>query len=138
GEEAPQYANQTTFTPDEDGTYFASVTYATGCTTLSNAQRYFINVGGGGPLGTDDEVLELVIYPNPTDGGLILQIPSDWVGSADITLINSIGQTMLSQHIEATESLQEVRFDISGYASGAYIIQVQTAEGTFAEKVIKR
>ena len=68
------------------------------------------------------------IYPNPTDGNLIIQangLHPDW-----ITIYNTNGQ-----------KVSEMKFapviDISGLASGVYFVEVRAGENVYRSKVVK-
>lgn len=145
GEEAAQFANQSTITPTEEGTYLAIVTYANGCSTISNSFRFFEqnetgtgNNEGGTPTGTEDEVTALKLFPNPTTSNINLQIPTDWKGGAEIQLINALGQMLDLRSFTNIEQQDIVRLDLSPYAAGTYLLQVKTKDSVFVERIVKR
>lgn len=61
------------------------------------------------------------VYPNPNNGQFAVQLPAN-VGTGSISLVNTLGQTLLSQPITGG-STQVV--DATGVAAGVYYIRVQ-------------
>ncbi len=73
------------------------------------------------------------IYPNPNTGLFTVSILNPAFTSAEIEILNSLGQVVFStQQNEAT-----LNIDISNYASGVYIIKVNTERGNAIQKFIK-
>ena len=139
GEEVAQFAGQQTITPTEEGTYLAFVTYTTGCTVFTNGFRYFEanEPGDGGlPTGTDEENTELTLYPNPTTGAFLLQLPSGWTGETTVELTDNLGRVLETQTFG--ESQKTVRLSLKDYAAGTYFVRLQTAAGSFVRKVVRR
>ncbi|MGF1532857.1 MAG: GEVED domain-containing protein [Bernardetiaceae bacterium] len=138
GDLAPQYNNQSSITPAEEGVYWASVTFPSGCSALSSSFRFFArNEGGGLPTGTEEEI-GLTLYPNPTTGTFNVQIPSNWMGALELTITNTLGQVMTRQMYASIESQDMIRLDLSAFAAGTYMVQLRTADGLFVERVVKQ
>ncbi len=73
------------------------------------------------------------IYPNPNTGLFTVSILNPAFTSAEIEILNSLGQVVFNtKQNEATLSI-----DISNYASGVYIIKVNTEHGNAIQKFIK-
>ncbi len=75
------------------------------------------------------------IYPNPTEGQLKVEV-SDFEGSKSVglTIVNMQGQIVLKKKMNsATEEL-----DMSGEASGLYILQINIDGENSSWKIIKK
>lgn len=80
----------------------------------------------------EDEVTELVVYPNPTKEKVHFKIPSG-IETIEVSFMNFIGQTIYSKTIERNVSF----VDISFLESGIYMLQVQYDNSTEIIKIIK-
>lgn len=69
------------------------------------------------------------IYPNPVANELHVQIPSN-ISIQKITIVTSLGQK-----VQENNTLD---FSVSELASGIHFVQIQTNEGTFHKKIIKK
>lgn len=81
------------------------------------------------------DVLELngVILPNPTINGATLI--KGVQGDLKINVYNSVGRMILER---SEFSSGEIELDLSSMVSGIYIVQVETSEGVFIEKIVKQ
>ena len=70
------------------------------------------------------------IYPNPTDD--VVNITADNI--IGIQLVDVCGMVVY----ELGECGNNVRIDMSGFASGLYMLQVATTKGTTSHKIVKR
>lgn len=87
-------------------------------------------------LATNNDLLtksfEAKIYPNPAKNYLIVE--TDLVNeNAQISLINILGSTVLSQAI--TKSNNETKFDLLNLKPGIYFVKIQTETG---KQLVKR
>lgn len=106
------------------GTHMISYTYTHPITGCSATQIQYIPVG---PLGVDDISLAINaidIFPNPAINQLNLRgVDSKKIQS--IRIVNTLGKV-----VYATEAItHDMHLDISGYASGMYIISFMNTEG---------
>jgi hypothetical protein len=72
------------------------------------------------------------IYPNPVDDVLNIDIKTD--GEKNISIINVLGQTLIS---EATNE-QQLTIDLSGLDKGLYFINISSNQGTEIVKFVKK
>jgi hypothetical protein len=75
----------------------------------------------------------LSLFPNPANDKLILTLTGQSTYNNTLSIYSSIGAPMLCQQLLKTNSV----IDISGFASGIYIIKVQTDCGIITKKFIK-
>ncbi|MBP6557475.1 MAG: T9SS type A sorting domain-containing protein [Flavobacterium sp.] len=71
----------------------------------------------------------IVIYPNPSDAELHIQMPSS-VTLEKVTIYNSLGQIMLVNNA--------LDFDVNSLSTGVHYIDIQTSEGIYHKKFIKK
>ena len=85
------------------------------------------------PSSTEDaEEVLLGLYPNPVSDLLSME----WSGRAEgLSIVDSEGQVL---HTEALEGSSSHEMDMSGWASGVYLVQIRLEQGpTLAQKVVK-
>lgn len=80
----------------------------------------------------EDELTELVVYPNPAKEKVYFSIPFD-VDAIEVSFMNVIGQTIYSKTVKRTVPF----VDISFLESGLYMLQVQYDNSTEIIKIIK-
>jgi hypothetical protein len=87
-------------------------------------------------LGLDPlELAELVVYPNPTNGELTVQLPSN-LTNPKITVYNTMGQIVHSENTKSNSS-KTITTNVSGLTEGIYIVRVQGDEFTSETRLIK-
>ena len=82
----------------------------------------------------NNEVLAeaIIIYPNPAKDNISVKAQTK---ISEIELINSVGNTIL---YKTCKGLNEINFNVSGFAAGMYFIKVATVEDTYIRKIIIR
>ncbi|MCL1932958.1 MAG: T9SS type A sorting domain-containing protein [Candidatus Azobacteroides sp.] len=73
---------------------------------------------------------EITVYPNPSDG--LFQILAPPTGT--ITINDSVGNCILEKKNNETDST----IDLSGYASGIYILTIRQENQIYQSKLIKK
>jgi len=122
----------------EEGTYTyqVSAVYEGGCeSTLSRAKTFTL---GDNPVyyevcGTavkDIPAQTFKLYPNPTNGNVTIAIDAD--SPYTLTVSNIMGQAVFSTYGNS----KEVKFSVSNYAPGVYIVNVKTANAITTQKLI--
>jgi hypothetical protein len=78
---------------------------------------------------------QIGIYPNPTNGEILVNIPqNEAVSSHTVSLYDINGRVLSSKEV----SHNEVRMDLSSYANGVYFIKINSGETVITEKVVKK
>jgi hypothetical protein len=90
-----------------------------GAKTANNSDNSAIEVG-----------LDILIYPNPTDGLINVYAPE----GARLSLIDLNGRILQEKEQGATET----QFDLSEFAQGVYLVEVRTGDGVHRQRVIKK
>ena len=73
------------------------------------------------------------VYPSPTDGAFTIAF-SQALENETVKIVSMEGKTLYQQ----THSGTKVDIDISGFASGTYIVTLQRKTGMISEKVVKK
>ena len=69
------------------------------------------------------------VYPNPTEGVVRIQ----GLPQSVVRVFDANGKLLFSGTVS-----EEQNIDLSGYPSGCYLLEIQSAEGSHWEKVIKK
>lgn len=85
-----------------------------------------LSVGQVG-IGNPDQQ-PLLVFPNPTQGDLFVNIPNERI--ADISIISASGQSM-------KPNLVGNRLSLASYPAGVYFLQVITENNKYHQKIIK-
>jgi len=97
----------------------------------SNADGVYSFNGECESLGLESQNLEEIeLYPNPVKDILQLDIPNA-INIENVLIQNSMGQILWSK----TKNFQSL--DMSNYASGLYIVTVNTGAGSVSKRIIK-
>lgn len=76
----------------------------------------------------------IFFYPNPTQGGSVsLSLPASLSAqSVEVTLLNTLGQTVLHRTLAATADPVRA-LPLPGVASGLYTVRLQASTGTYSQ-----
>lgn len=122
--------NQSVVEVKEAGTYTVSVTHDNCTSELSEPVLMIVT-------GINNEFSEEVkLFPNPTASKLRIQLKSLQNGVKNITIVDTKGMTKDVIHFQ--DQPEEVEIDVSRYASGPYIILINSNDLVFSKIFIKR
>lgn len=89
------------------------------------------NITASGISGLDRVTSEdIQIYPNPSSGRYIVNIPTDWQGSR-ATIYDITGRVLISERVE-----RAAVFDLSEVGRGCYFIRIEDGERIMQQKLI--
>jgi hypothetical protein len=88
-------------------------------------------------INTNLKAKGFMITPNPTTGNIYVQFYPNPAYVKGINIYSSTGQRVASRVINGAGS-SIYSFDLAGFASGVYIVQVVLSDKTITQKVIKR
>lgn len=71
------------------------------------------------------EVRDLVVYPNPTEGTLYVQLYSINGQPLPYSLTNSLGQSLKEGYFETQEGINTFQLPLESYPQGVYLLHVQ-------------
>ena len=89
--------------------------------------------------GSDDFTESILLYPNPTTGGLYVELTLELNSEIELIVFNSTGQQVVLRQLQGSDGNNVFVLDAQEWASGVYIVQlteVRTGE-VVREKVIK-
>lgn len=81
------------------------------------------------------DVTELDVYPNPTSGELIIQIP-EVMSDFNVSIHNQLGQNVFNQDV-TNNNTQNYFVDITDVENGIYFVTVQNNSAVYQMKVVK-
>lgn len=79
------------------------------------------------------DIIEL--YPNPSKGNFNLVMKSSIEADIDLTIYNSIGQVVKTQHMQVTKGVNSLNAQFEG-ATGKYLITVKSTDGQYYDYTI--
>lgn len=90
-------------------------------------------------ISTEDDPSEaaFVVMPNPADDMIQVAMSSLKENDAVIRIYDLTGHLLVSENWNITTGLNQKRISVSGFASGMYVIQVNTKDGMRSEKFVK-
>ena len=119
------------FSPSANGNYAVEITL-NGCVDTSDCE--FVDFG----LGTHDleSSMEILVYPNPTDGKFNVEIVGLNGGDVELRISDLQGRIVLSEMLEGIAENHIEQVDISNRESGVYVINVIGDNGILVTKRI--
>jgi hypothetical protein len=119
-------ANAQKYVPTQSGNYVVEVGNSNDCKTASVPFNYVKS------SVASMQLLDVVVYPNPTHSGEIHINFTPVTSSIRITVMNAMGQLVQQKQVEATDKLT---LDLSAFAQGLYFIHLE-ADGKQATKQV--
>ncbi|MBL7965318.1 MAG: T9SS type A sorting domain-containing protein [Flavobacteriales bacterium] len=99
-----------------------------------------INAGDDGSTGMRDAVaaaLDASIFPNPATHNATLQLDAAKAGAYQVSIMNSMGQVLIAQQVNAGTGTHRFDLDLSGLAAGTYFVEVRGEDQVVMRKVTK-
>lgn len=82
-----------------------------------------------------DSEMDLIIFPNPSDGNFTLSWISTIGEEVRINVYNSLGQVVFSKNMSVTPGFSEQIINIQNQANGLYLISVSSETRTLTSKL---
>ncbi|MCO6501016.1 MAG: T9SS type A sorting domain-containing protein [Vicingus serpentipes] len=124
--------------PSDTTTYHVTVTDANGCMGIDSV-KVMVDMGTCVSVGVNKlkKQTTVALYPNPNTGIFTLSIENTQSKTAEITIFDVTGKTILEKSINLPSGKQEIPLDLTSYATqGLYFLNVKTAEGNYRKKII--
>ncbi|WP_210518525.1 T9SS type A sorting domain-containing protein [Hymenobacter terricola] len=125
-------ATGATFAVAQNGSYTVVVTGANGCASLPSAALAVVVTA----THASQAAFELTAYPNPTLDGRLTVAMSGAHPVTQLTVFNALGQQMLTATVPAAATSREL--DLSGVATGIYMLRATTASGTVTQRIVRQ
>jgi hypothetical protein len=81
---------------------------------------------------------EISVFPNPGAAMVTIEMEGAIHGAAQLHIRDLMGRELYQEKMNATANFAESFVDFSGYPAGTYLIEIQTASGTYAQKFIRQ
>jgi hypothetical protein len=89
-----------------------------------------------GGISSFNKKIDVIIYPNPANAKIFVDLITEMETSASIKFINLLGQTIYNDFIIIKASNNSYVINSSDFSSGVYIMVIESAEGRIAKKII--
>ncbi|MBK7110594.1 MAG: T9SS type A sorting domain-containing protein [Bacteroidetes bacterium] len=124
-------ATNSTYVAKYNGVYRCLVTIiSTGCSKSSGS----IPVTASCKIADTFE-LEMYVNPNPTIDEIYLQISEELNNDANIRIYNLTGSLLIEKTLPAYS--QTININLENFATGMYILELQTADKIITQKIMK-
>jgi hypothetical protein len=88
------------------------------------------------PVTVENDSDHLNIYPNPTTGKIFIEVNSETVNGEDVRVYDIFGKSQPIQVVNTSGRVVEI--DLSGCASGVYIVRINSGETVQVSRIIRR
>jgi len=92
------------------------------------------------PTGVKEipSTMTLDVYPNPASGHFTLELQLSSVQNVELRALDLLGREIFTQRLEPGAGTTRMNVDASGWAKGMYLLQLHSAQGTTAKRVVIR
>lgn len=104
---------------------------------FGNFHRYNFSVGF--TVGIEDENLDhkIVLFPNPTNGLLNVELSGSVGNEAEMQIVDLMGKEVLREKMNALATFASSSVDLTEIPAGHYLVKIVTAEGVYIEEFVK-
>jgi len=127
-----QGATGATFDPLQSGNYQVVDTLASGCAVISDVFAY-ARTATSVDKSTD---IGLTVFPVPASTNLYVVFKANAATDLDLSLINSVGQTIVSEKQSIPQGNFSTVMNVTGVQPGVYILRATLGSKAYAKKVI--
>lgn len=87
-------------------------------------------------VGSDELLFNFTVYPNPATDKLNLEFDNASGQALKLTMMNSLGQSIYTNQIDADQTDGMIRMDVSEYAQGIYFIRLSDKDKSKIVRVL--
>jgi Secretion system C-terminal sorting domain len=87
-------------------------------------------------INTFHKKIDVIVYPNPANNKIRIELIADIETNASIKFINILGQTIFKDFITIKSSTNSYEINSSDFDSGIYIMVIESTEGRITQKII--
>jgi len=132
-------ANESAYTPTQEGRYAVMVTNKRGCASHSKEVRYTLSNNRLTKIAFQDEAP--VMYPNPNTGNFTLAFPTETTQPSNdsvlnVTVVNSYGQLVYQHHQKVSMDTQP-SFNLSFLPTGVYLLRIKRENQVYVKRLMK-
>ncbi|MCD4698579.1 MAG: T9SS type A sorting domain-containing protein, partial [Bacteroidales bacterium] len=78
----------------------------------------------------------ILLYPNPSSGKLVIKIQKVLSENANLKILNSLGEIMYQEYLEKSSVQKDINLNLKGFEPGVYFISIRNNELQFNKKLI--
>jgi hypothetical protein len=113
------------------GSYTVVVTNSFGCSSAASVATV-VTTTRAGIAGAS-----LVVYPNPTPTGQVTLELSGFRSATQLAVIDALGRVVRSETLPATAGVVTHQLNLSGMASGVYMLRLTNADGVETRRLVR-
>lgn len=124
------------FVATEDVTVSVEVTTPEGCTTSDE-----INISISNPLGIDEDAIQnsARFFPNPTQGEISITLSlTEAATDVRLNITDLSGKSIAQKMLQIVQVGDVLSVDLSNFAEGIYLINLQSDSFNLTERVVKQ
>ena len=121
-------------TPLTSGTFWLLVTDAYNCTSDT---VYFV-IEDVNAIHENNIISGLSIFPNPTDGLVILSFESIENNNFIISILNVLGEVVFEETLIQFSGMYRKEINLDNFAKSVYFIKIETSGSAINKKLILR
>lgn len=120
---------------NDEGTYTVVLTVTDQCgNTATSSQVVTIDVQFNSL--EEEAIQQLNVYPNPTDGEVMVQFAFDGTEDIHIRMVDLAGRIIYSRNMGTHAGVFSSAFDLSGQPAGTYMMIIQAGEYTKVQRIV--
>ncbi|MBU6119607.1 T9SS type A sorting domain-containing protein [Hymenobacter siberiensis] len=117
--------------PAQYGSYTVVVTNTNGCTSLPSTPLV-ITAARNGIAGAS-----LQVYPNPTPTGQVTLELTGYRLATQLTVLDALGRVILSELLPANTGTATRTLDLTGVATGVYLLRLRNTDGVETRRLVR-
>jgi PKD repeat protein len=121
-------------TPLTSGTFWLLVTDAYNCTSDT---VYFL-VDDVNAIHENETITGISIFPNPTEGLVVINFKSIENGNFTISILNVLGVVVFEDKLINFSGFYQKKINLDNFAKSVYLIRIETSASTINKKLILR
>jgi hypothetical protein len=125
----PGATNQS-YTATQTGFYTIIVSDSNGCI---NSTTLYIEITGTDELAASPGFF---IYPNPSQGNVVLLVNANTGGPVVIEAYNALGERVYSREEKMVSSSFRIQIDLGDIESGIYVLEIRSQEFLVKKKLV--
>ena len=121
----------------DEGTYTITVTATEDNADLQNVSTTF-DLEIVPVLSNEEELEEILVYPNPTENLLVTRLASDEIGEFEVQLFDRLGKVVISDSFVKNSEDLDYELDLTGMSPGIYMLRLTNGSSVKMFKVRKK
>ncbi|MBK9732816.1 MAG: T9SS type A sorting domain-containing protein [Chitinophagaceae bacterium] len=120
-----------------DGSFWFTATYNPTTSWSTNVSHFTISSCLATSVQTiQSSVRDVTMFPMPVTDDLIITLHSDKAITFPLQMMDAMGRVVLSQNLQLVNGENKLHIDVHMISNGIYFTRMQTADFSFANKVV--